>query len=68
KAVLPVIFLSSLMGSLVGIPLMLVKRADGRLAIPFGPFLAAGALVFLFWGGALIHWYLSFFGPALPVR
>jgi leader peptidase (prepilin peptidase)/N-methyltransferase len=61
KAVLPVIFLSSLMGSLVGIPLMLIKRADGRLAIPFGPFLAAGALVFLFWGPGLLRWYLSFF-------
>lgn len=61
KAVLPVIFLSSLMGSLVGIPLMLIKRADGRLAIPFGPFLATGALVFLLWGPDLIRWYLSFF-------
>jgi leader peptidase (prepilin peptidase)/N-methyltransferase len=61
RAVLPVIFFSSLIGSLVGIPLMLVKKADGKLAIPFGPFLALGALIYLFWGPDLIRWYLSLF-------
>ncbi|OGR33190.1 MAG: peptidase A24 [Desulfuromonadales bacterium GWD2_61_12] len=59
KAILPVIFISSLLGSLVGVPLMLMKQADGKLAIPFGPFLAAGALIYLFWGRELIQWYLS---------
>lgn len=59
KAVLPVIFFSSLMGTMVGVPVMLVKKADRRLAIPFGPFLAAGALFYLFWGAAVIRWYLK---------
>jgi leader peptidase (prepilin peptidase)/N-methyltransferase len=59
KAVLPVIFLSSLMGTLVGIPLMLIRRADGGLPIPFGPFLAAAAMIYLLWGPALVGWYLS---------
>lgn len=61
KAILPIIFISSLIGSLVGIPLMLVKKADSKLAIPFGPFLALGALIYLFWGPQLIAWYLSFY-------
>ena len=61
KAVLPVIFFSSLLGSLVGVPLMLIKKADGRLAIPFGPFLALGAVIYLLWGHALVVWYLSLF-------
>jgi leader peptidase (prepilin peptidase)/N-methyltransferase len=61
KAVLPVVFLSSLLGSLVGVPLMLIKKADSKLAIPFGPFLATGALLYLFWGPSFIRWYLSFF-------
>ena len=61
KAILPIIFFSSLIGSLVGIPLMLVKKADSKLAIPFGPFLALGALIYLFWGPQLIAWYLSFY-------
>lgn len=61
KAILPIIFISSLIGSLVGVPLMLVKKADSKLAIPFGPFLALGALIYLFWGPKLIAWYLSFY-------
>ncbi|MGE4545121.1 MAG: A24 family peptidase [Pedobacter sp.] len=61
KAILPTIFLGSLIGSLVGVPLMLIKRASGKLAIPFGPFLSMGAIIYLLWGGDLISWYLSFF-------
>jgi leader peptidase (prepilin peptidase)/N-methyltransferase len=62
KAVLPVIFLGSLAGSLVGVPLMILKRSDGKLAIPFGPFLALGAVICLLWGTQLLIWYLGFFG------
>ncbi len=61
QSVLPIIFLSSLFGSLVGVPLMLIRRSDTKLAIPFGPFLALGALIYLLWGRYLIEWYLSFF-------
>ncbi|MFN2257722.1 MAG: A24 family peptidase [Desulfuromonadaceae bacterium] len=61
KAVLPIIFLSSLMGTAVGIPLMFIKKADGGLAIPFGPFLACASLVYLFAGQYLIGWYLNLF-------
>ena len=61
KAVFPVIFFSSLIGSLVGVPVMLIQKADSRLAIPFGPFLAVGALIYLFWGYDILSWYLSFF-------
>ena len=59
KAILPIIFISSFMGTLVGVPVMLLKKADGKLAIPFGPFLAAAALFYLFWGPAIINWYLG---------
>jgi leader peptidase (prepilin peptidase)/N-methyltransferase len=61
KAILPIIFMSSLIGSAVGVPLMLLKKADGKLAIPFGPFLSLGTLVYLLWGPSLIRWYLSLF-------
>lgn len=40
---------------------MLVEKADSKLAIPFGPFLALGAVIYLFWGPKLIAWYLSFY-------
>lgn len=65
QAVFPVIFISSLTGTLVGIPVMIRQKADSKLALPFGPFLAFGALFYLFWGPALIRWYLSFFAPAV---
>lgn len=58
KAILPVIFLSSAIGCLVGIPLMLRKGSGTKLAIPFGPFLALGAVIYLLYGGYLIQWYL----------
>lgn len=60
KAVLPIIFLSSLAGTLVGVPLMLFKGENGRLAIPFGPFLALASIVYLFWGQRIVEWYLGF--------
>ncbi len=61
KAVFPIVFFASLAGTLVGVPAMLLQKSDGRLAIPFGPFLAFGATIYLFWGASLLHWYLSFF-------
>ena len=63
KAIFPVIFLASLVGTLIGVPLMLLQKGDSRLAIPFGPFLATAAVVYLFWGPRLIDWYLGFFVP-----
>ncbi|MDX2480072.1 MAG: A24 family peptidase, partial [Desulfuromusa sp.] len=62
KAVLPVIFIASLIGSLIGVPLMLLQKGDTKLAIPFGPFLAFAATVYLFWGRDLVYWYLSLLG------
>jgi leader peptidase (prepilin peptidase)/N-methyltransferase len=59
KAILPIIFLGSLVGSLIGVPLMLIKGSNGKLAIPFGPFLSLGAVIYLLWGPFLWAWYLS---------
>lgn len=61
KAVLPVIFFSSLAGTIIGVPLMLLKGENSRFAIPFGPFLALASITYLFWGGTIIRWYLGFF-------
>jgi len=58
KAVILTIFLSSFIGSIIGITVMLIKGKDFKYAIPFGPFLALGAVISLFWGENLISWYL----------
>ena len=62
KAVLPVIFIASLIGTLIGVPLMLLQKSDTKLAIPFGPFLAFAATIYLFWGRELVYWYFSLLG------
>lgn len=49
-----ILLVSSLTGALVGIMVMIIKGADLKYAIPFGPFLALGALVHLFFGGYLM--------------
>lgn len=58
---LPVtVMVSSLAGSLVGIGYALVKGESVRkFPVPFGPFLALGALVHMFFGVELINWYLG---------
>lgn len=61
QAIFPIIFLASLAGTLIGVPLMLRQKKDTRLAIPFGPFLAFAAVTYLFWGAALVDWYLNLF-------
>ncbi len=45
-----VLLASSLLGSVVGIGVMVAKREGLRYAIPFGPFLAVSALAYIFWG------------------
>lgn len=54
-----IIFTASLVGSVIGITIMLVLKKDSKLAIPFGPFLAIGALTYIFFGRQVIHWYFS---------
>lgn len=54
-----IIFAASLVGSVIGVSLMLLQKKDGKLAIPFGPFLAFGAVLYIFYGRQIIHWYLS---------
>ena len=62
QAVILTILLSSLIGSVVGVAVMLLKGKDFRYAIPFGPFLSLGAALSLFVGKALIQWYLGLNG------
>ncbi|MBT1071014.1 prepilin peptidase [Pelotalea chapellei] len=59
KAIPFIIFASSLIGSVIGISLMLIHKKDSKLAIPFGPYLAFAAVLYIFWGRQLIHWYLT---------
>lgn len=59
-AALPlVILLSSLVGALVGVALMLFRKHGRDVPIPFGPYLAAAGAIALFWGNHLTTAYLQ---------
>jgi leader peptidase (prepilin peptidase)/N-methyltransferase len=60
KAVILTILLSSLIGSITGITIMVLKGKDFKYAIPFGPFLSIGAAIALFYQNEIIFWYLQY--------
>ncbi|MDP8566945.1 prepilin peptidase [Methylophilus aquaticus] len=53
-----VILLSSVVGSVIGIGLIVFKGKNRQTAIPFGPFLALGGIAALFYGQTLAAYYL----------
>lgn len=58
-----VILLSSLVGAVVGIALIVLANRGRNIPIPFGPYLAGGGLIALFWGQALTQSYLQLLAP-----
>jgi leader peptidase (prepilin peptidase) / N-methyltransferase len=63
RAVLFSVFAGSLAGSLVGLGTMLIGKRVWSAKLPFGPYLALGGLVWLFFGEALVSWYAGFLNP-----
>jgi leader peptidase (prepilin peptidase)/N-methyltransferase len=61
RAVLLTLILSSFAGALIGVVLMTSKREGLRYALPFGTFLALGALAAMLAGDAMLNWYLGLF-------
>jgi leader peptidase (prepilin peptidase) / N-methyltransferase len=51
------LFLGFLYGALVGLALLAFRLRERNQALPFGPFLAAGALTALLVGDSIITWY-----------
>ena len=52
---------SSFTGTLAGLLVMIKNRKNMKLAVPFGPFLAIGAILYIFFGPQLIEWYMGRF-------
>ena len=58
--VLPLtILLSSFVGALIGIGLIIFTRHGKNVPIPFGPYLAIAGIIAMFWGKPLTHAYLG---------
>jgi leader peptidase (prepilin peptidase)/N-methyltransferase len=61
QLVLLTLAVGSMLGSLVGVGLILAKRGDMKLALPFGTFLAIAALVAAAVGEPIVQWYVGFY-------
>lgn len=57
-----IILLSTVLGSIVGISLMMFKKAARELAIPFGPYIAIAGWIAMLWGPQINLAYLNFNG------
>ncbi|MBL9113769.1 MAG: prepilin peptidase [Verrucomicrobiaceae bacterium] len=61
KGVLFTVFAASIIGTIFAVFPRLIGKQDWASRIPFGPYLAAGAGLFVFWGPQWIDWYLNRF-------
>src|SRR5690606_26595988 len=55
------LFLASLFGSLVAIPLLMAGKAKRSTHLPFGPFLIIATYIVFLFGETLSHWYEKIF-------
>ena len=61
QAVLLTLVLASLSGAVIGVAMMALQRGTMKYALPFGTFLALGALVAMLAGQPIVDWYLGFY-------
>jgi leader peptidase (prepilin peptidase)/N-methyltransferase len=57
-----IILLSSLVGAITGLSMIIVVKRDHNIPIPFGPYLAAAGWIALLWGNDINQLYLSTVG------
>ena len=55
KSLIFILLFSSFSGAIVGITAMIIKKQDMKYAVPFGPFLSAAAIAYIFWGNAFMR-------------
>ena len=57
-----IIMLSSIVGAVLGIAMLVISKKGRETTIPFGPYLAIAGLIALFWGAEIISQYFIFMG------
>jgi leader peptidase (prepilin peptidase)/N-methyltransferase len=57
KMLFVIVLTSSLVGSVIGITMILLKKTDRATQIPFGPYLAAAGWLTLLWGQDMLNFY-----------
>ncbi|MCE5333499.1 MAG: prepilin peptidase [Desulfobacteraceae bacterium] len=53
------VLVSSISGMVIALPVMYFTGKGMGAQIPYGPFLAFGAVCYIFWGQLLVHWYFT---------
>jgi leader peptidase (prepilin peptidase)/N-methyltransferase len=60
QAVLFSLMLSAMIGAAVGLSLVALKRGElSSSRLPYGPYIAMAAVVWIFWGPALVAWWFG---------
>jgi leader peptidase (prepilin peptidase) / N-methyltransferase len=59
KAVVFCLMLSSMIGALVGVTLIAMRRQAWSSKLPYGPYIALAAVIWLFGGRELVHWWFG---------
>jgi len=63
RAVLFSLFTGSLLGSVIGLVTLVVGKPVWSAKLPFGPYLAFGAVTWMFFGEVVLHWYGTLLRP-----
>ena len=63
RAVLFSLFAGSLLGSIVGLITLVVGKPVWSAKLPFGPYLAFGAVTWMFFGNMFLRWYVTLLSP-----
>ncbi|HZK60914.1 MAG TPA: prepilin peptidase [Anaerovoracaceae bacterium] len=58
KLILLSLMIASIIGAIISIGLLVLKKADRKSMVPFGPFLSIGIIISVLYGNTLIMWYL----------
>jgi leader peptidase (prepilin peptidase) / N-methyltransferase len=63
RGVLFSIFGGSVLGSIVGLGTLIIGKRVWSAKLPFGPYLALGALIWMFFGEKFVQWYFTLLNP-----
>jgi len=59
QGVMLTFLIGSFLGAIIGLTLVIAKRADGRTALPYGVFLSPAAMAVTLWGHEAWRWYIQ---------
>ncbi|MCB2292395.1 prepilin peptidase [Clostridium algoriphilum] len=61
KLTVAMLFFSFIIGGVIGVYLLKLKKKSGRSEMPFGPSIIIAALIIIIWGYRIMNWYLGTF-------